>query len=228
MSFTIGLSHLPCRRFRMQGLIQVLAIAGVLASGCRPDAAKAPTGFSPYVGPDKSFACQSPNGWKRSESGANGIMSSVVFTSGMAKVSVTSDLQGSLMADMTRANNAQTENLNGSLPEGMQEQMAAQMPKPVPPVEKLHKAGKKSLEEKIGDYAENAMTPFQCAFGEARLSEFMGDAGMLKGGKIHGYRATILSGDRRVTVICRCPESDWSTLKPAFGTIVQSLAPGGG
>jgi hypothetical protein len=228
MPFRAGPSHLPCRRFRAKSLTHVLAIAAVLAGGCRPDAAKAPTGFTPYVGSDKSFACQSPNGWKRSESGANGIMSSVVFTSGTAKVSVTSDLKGSLMADLTRANNAQTENLNGSLPEGMQEQAAAQMPKPVPPVEKLHIAGKKSLEEKIGDYAENAMTPFPCAFGEARLSEFTGDAGMLKGGKTHGYRATILSGDRRVTVVCRCPESDWSTLRPAFSTILQSLAPGGG
>jgi hypothetical protein len=223
--------HTLRHRFRapsFTGALVIVAIAAALAGGCRPDAAKAPTGFMPYVGSDKSFACQSPNGWKRSESGANGIMSSVAFTSGTAKVKITSDLQGSLMADMTRANNAQAENLNGSLPEGMPEQVAAQMPKPVPPVEKLHKAGKKSMEETFGDYEETAMTSFPCALGEARLSEFTGEAGILQGGKTHGYRATILSGDRRVTVVCQCPESDWSTLKPAFGTILQSLSPGGG
>lgn len=66
------------------------------------------------------------------------------------------------------------------------------------------------------------------ALGEGRCSEWSGDAGVWGGGKMHGYRATLLSGERRVTIVCRCPESNWKILQPAFDKVLGSLAPGGG
>ena len=200
------------------------ALTTFLAAGCAPDPAKAPTAFTSYEAPDKSFVCQAPDGWKKSESAAAGIMSGVTMTSGTAKVSIASDLGGSLSADMTRASNAQMDNTTGLLPPEMQ----AQMPKPVPPVEKQHKGNKRIVSSKYKDYQENAMQTLTAPIGEARISEFNAEAGMFAGGKVRGYRVTALSGDREVTAYCVCPESDWPTLKPAFEKILTSIGPGSG
>lgn len=200
--------------------------AGLIAgSGCgNAPAAKAPIGFSDYSLPDKSVACQSPDGWARSESAGNGIMSGADFTSGTAKVAIFSDLQGSLMADMSRASNAQIDSVGGMMPSGMQ----MNLPKAVPPVEKLHKVGRKKLENQYQNYDETAMRPLENQLGEARISEFTGETGGMFGKKMHGLRTTILSGERRVTVTCSCPEDDWKTLRPAFSKVLKSMKSGGG
>jgi hypothetical protein len=43
------------------------------------------------------------------------------------------------------------------------------------------------------------------------------------GGKVYGYRATFLGGDRRIEVICSCPSTNWKTLKPAFEKVIAGL-----
>jgi hypothetical protein len=45
---------------------------------------------------------------------------------------------------------------------------------------------------------------------------------------LHGYRATILGGERRISFEARCRDSDWPALKPAFERVLTSLAPGSG
>jgi len=46
------------------------------------------------------------------------------------------------------------------------------------------------------------------------------------GGTLKGYRATALSRDRRVRVMCKCSKDDWEKLKPAFDKVIESLGPG--
>ena len=209
------------RSFSYLSMIGLIALCG--CSG--PESVSAPAAFSPFTSPDKTFAGVGPDGWKKEEAGVQGGMQgSVSFDKGSAEVSMTSDMQGSLMADMSRANNAQVDNVSGMLPPGMQ----ANMPQPIPPVEKLHKMTSKSLAKKYGEYEEQAMKPFTCSLGEARVSEWTGESeGMVKY-KVHGYRATVLSMERRLTAVCRCSETDWSKLKPGFEKVLSSLANGGG
>lgn len=219
MSFTHVFRHIG---FRRAPLLVAAMLTSFFAAGCGPDAALAPTAFTAYTAPDKSFVCQAPNGWKKVESAAAGIMSGVSMTQGNAKVYIASDLMGSLTADIAAAQNAQASNVEGMLPPGME------MPKPVPPVEKLHIANKKGLSEKYKDYQENQMQVLTAAIGEGRFSEFTGDAGFFSGGKMRGYRATALSGERSITAYCVCSEKDFDTLKPAFQIILSSIGNGGG
>ena len=47
-------------------------------------------------------------------------------------------------------------------------------------------------------------------------------------GKLHGYRVTVLGGERRFTILCRCPQRNWKILEPAFLRVIQSVAAGSG
>jgi hypothetical protein len=57
---------------------------------------------------------------------------------------------------------------------------------------------------------------------DGRRSEFTGTRTF--GAPIHGYRATALSIDRRIRVVCRCSESQWESLKPAFEKAIASVS----
>lgn len=213
-------------------LILVLLAVGALVLGAlfflqasKPERTAAPTKYARFIAPDRSFVCEAPAGWDKKSAGAHGIMSGALFTNGKAKIDITSDLQGSLMGDIARATSAQSEGMAGSLPPGM---ALANLPQERAPVEQLHQAGKKPLAATMQNYAELPMQPLQSRLGEARFSEWTGDAGLMGGGKMRGYRVTILGGERRVTVLCQCAEPDWKTLKPAFARIIRGIGPGGG
>lgn len=203
----------------------------------RPENVPAPTAYRPYVAADKAFACDAPDGWARQGTAAQAIQSGVVFKQGDAVITIDADLTGSLMGDMMRASS----NASGGsgdmssdpgaqaflsqLPPQMRAQMAAdQREQRKPPVERLHAQGRRSLELRYAHYAEQPMQSLPSRLGEGRYSEWTGEqSGFLTSGKVHGYRVTILNNDRRVTVLCHCPESSWATLKPAFGNVIGSL-----
>jgi hypothetical protein len=189
----------------------VIAVIAFLVIGRKPEAAKAPAKFVPFSASDNAFAGQAPDGWRREQAGGGGGMASgVTITQGRTRIHIFSDLTGSLMADISRAADSRLAN-------------------PRPPVEKLHMGGKKSMEDKWTEYEETPGTPFQTPLGDARLSEWTGKKGGLLGSeKMHGLRVTMLSGERRITVTCQCPEDDWKTLRPTFSTVLKSLRPGSG
>jgi hypothetical protein len=132
-------------------------------------------------------------------------MSHSGFTQGSAKISVDCDLVGSLFAGPAIPLND---------------------PNQVAPVARIHELGVKKMQEEMSGYEEQPAQPIQTRTGEARISEFTAPGAL--GKKIRGYRATALTRDRRVTVVCTCPESDWETLNPAFTKLVASLSPGSG
>lgn len=211
------------------GVVFVLALVAIFFFKARtPESVKAPTTFHDYVSSDKSFAGKVPSDWQRVGSGGMGIMSGVTLTDASAKISIMSDLQGSLMGDIARSSNASASSLTDDLPAGMK---VPAMPAPKPPVEQLHMQGKGQVAEGIDDYDEGPMHEFPSPLGDARVSEWTGsEKGPLGMGtvKVHGYRATILGGERRVSAVCRCNDSDWAALKPAFWTVITSLKSGGG
>ena len=44
------------------------------------------------------------------------------------------------------------------------------------------------------------------------------------GGAIRGYRATALTHDKRVRIVCQCPEAEWQALKPAFDKVMKEAS----
>jgi len=90
--------------------------------------------------------------------------------------------------------------------------------------------GRADMQKAYNDYTEAEMTTVTSHFGDGRCSEWVGEKPVfLSSRKMHGYRVTILSKESRISVICRCPESNWTVLKPAFERIITSLkdAPNG-
>jgi hypothetical protein len=195
----------------------------------RPDTIAAPQAFKPYAAPDDSFACLAPAGWERRESSSMGIQGQVIFRKGDAKIDIASDLQGSLMGDLARATDTQTQALMEQmeqLPPELRAQLGGTSPTASrPPIEQVHLQSKQALAMRFDQYDEMPMQTFRSPLGEARVSEWTAKReGLLSGGKFHGYRVTILGNERRVTYTCQCPEDSWKSLKPSFGRVLGSLA----
>ena len=119
-----------------------------------------------------------------------------------AQISVNSDLAGSLFADIEKSRGG-----------GADEE---------PPVARIHPKGIKAASEEFTNYKErDAKVCKSKSLGEGRKAIFVADGSF--GAKVYGYRATFLSNDKRITVLCQCPAADWKTLRPAFDTVIESL-----
>jgi len=186
-------------------------VFGVVAvSGCS-GTVPAPTAFVAYHSADGRFSCDYPKGWEV-EKGAGkqeAMFSYAKFSMGGAEIRVEADFAGSLFGDMARA--------GGGIGADAE-----------PPVARVHvnPIRLKQMKEDYSNYQEREAKGFQSkGLGEGRRSMFTADQTI--GGKIFGYRATMLTGDRRITVLCTCPASNWNTLKPGFETVISSLRQGG-
>ena len=209
------------------GIVFVLVLVVLFFTvASQPDSISAPQTFKPYAAPDNSFACLAPTGWERRESSAQGIERQVIFRKGEAKIAIASDLQGSLMGDMARATDAQTQAMMDQLPPEVRASLAASSPTASrPAIEQVHLQSQKALAMRFDSYREMPMQTLRSSLGEARCSEWTAkQEGFLSGGTFHGYRVTILTNERRVTYISQCPEASWKALRPAFGRILASLA----
>jgi hypothetical protein len=188
------------------GLIVIAAIGFFVSKLMQPQPIEVPTTFTVFTAGDKSFSCDAPATWDNATATkGNGVAGNATFKYGAARVDVTSDLAGSLWGDIIRATSG-TEN------------------PPKSPVQKVHEMGTKSMSEKYTNYDEMAGTSYQGKLGETWCSEFTADGGF-RVGKLHGYRVTMLGGERRYKVVCQCPEEDWDKLKPTFDRIRDSVTP---
>ena len=204
-----------CMMIRWTSTLWAAAAAGfaLIAAGCG-SAAVAPTSYTTFSlkGEPQSIALEYPEGWAADGGGKSNHWGR--FTSGSAEISFQTDLAGSLMADAG----------GSAMPYVREDGTVVQ---PEPPIVKLHEAGQEKFAADYSGYLEEE-TPdvFRNALGEGRKSEFVYDGG-LGGGKMHGFRATFLSRDRRFIVRCICPHSDWRTLRPAFDHVLDSFKSGG-
>ena len=170
----------------------------------------APTAFVQYNSPDGRFSCDYPKGWEAAGGGKpDKPISWAKFTAGNAEIRVDADFAGSLFGDIAKA---------GSAMSGDDE----------PPAAKVHPMGVRHMKDEFGEsYQEREAKPFKSkGFGEGRKSIFIANGSF--GSKTYGYRATLLSGERRMTIITMCPAANWQALKPAFDTVIASLRQGGG
>ncbi len=187
---------------RVHHSITLVLLVGIVGCG---GSVPAPKAFVAYNSPSARFSCDYPKGWQAEGGGKNDSpMSWAKFTEGNAEIRVDADLAGSLFADIAKAGGG-----------GMGADAE-------PPVAKIHPMAIRHMKEEYNGYEEREAKKFQSkGLGEGRKAIFIAKEAL--GGKIYGYRATLLSGDRRITVITKCPATNWQTLKPAFDTVIASL-----
>jgi len=183
----------------------VFRLGSVLFLGCSSGPVPAPVSFTKIGSPDKQFQIEHPNDWQVTTTGGKGTLSHCIFEAGAARIDVSSDLLGALMAGP---------------------QVPSNDPNVEPAVARIHALGMEKFAEGFSNYEEQEAKPVRTMFGEGRISEFTATGSL--GRKLRGYRATVLSRDRRITTMCSCPVSEWETLKPAFDKVIGSLQPGTG
>ncbi|MES4793104.1 MAG: hypothetical protein C4321_09090 [Chloroflexota bacterium] len=208
-------------------LLAAIVISIVLLGGKEPEYTPAPTSFVAYNAPDNAFVCEAPAGWEHSSGAAHAVMSGVLFRKGNARIEITSDLMGSLMGDVARATAAPLENLSPDQLATLQQTAPGLAVKPKPPVETLHSARREAVTKGLKAYHEQPMQSFSSPMGDACFSEWTADGGFFVG-KLHGYRVTILGGERRASIVCQSSEANWPALKPAFEHTIGSLNRGNG
>ena len=168
---------------------------------------------------NKIYTCKVPSNWEDVNHLKADVSGLGRFSSERGEIVIDTDMIGSLMADMSRAVSAASSGV--PMPPGLN------LPAPKPVIEDAHDMDKKKGETEFKNYHEDEGRTWTGPFGEERFSEFTGEKGMIAG-DMHGYRATMLTRDKRVTIWCWCPESDWTTLKSVFGDVINSVSPGTG
>lgn len=155
---------------------------------------------------DNAFRLRHPPGWEvETGSRPDNSYSWANFTKDPAKIEVTADVQGSLISGSDSARD---------VPEGSEHA----------PVHIAHEHHRKAVAEQFSDYKESKPTLFKGAgLGEGRISSFTASGSGLFGSKLKGYRVTLLTNDRRVTVLCHAPVKEFDALKPTFLAVCRSL-----
>jgi hypothetical protein len=160
--------------------------------------------FSPK---DGAFKVRHPKGWEvETGSRPDNTYSWARFTKGSAKIQVFADVTGSLMSgsDIGRQHE------EGSV---------------AAPVHNAHVMYKKTASEQYSDYKESAPTLFKGSpLGEGRIASFSASGGGLFGSKLRGYRVTLLTNDRRVSILCESPVGEFEKLKPTFLAVCRSVS----
>jgi hypothetical protein len=62
---------------------------------------------------------------------------------------------------------------------------------------------------------------YQCGLGDGRKSEFVARSGFTT--RLRGYRATTMTTNKGVHILCQCTDGNWKTLQPAFDKILESM-----
>ena len=61
--------------------------------------------------------------------------------------------------------------------------------------------------------------------GEGRIAEFTASGGgLVFAPDLRGYRVTLLTNNRRITILCHCPEPDFEGLRPTFLAVCRSVS----
>jgi hypothetical protein len=168
------------------------------------DARLASVDFSPK---DNAFKLKYPQGWEPDTgSRPDNMYSWAKFTKDSATIQVYADIAGSLLSGSDSS---------GQYPEGSE----------MAPVHRAHELYKRTAKEEFSDFADSKPALFKgTATGEGRISIFTANSGGLFGSKLRGYHVTLLSKDRRITVLCHCPEKEFPNLKPTFLAVCRSFA----
>ena len=163
----------------------------------------APTKYEVWEANDDAFTIQYPADWEADGGGKQGTQWAE-FVKGGARISVSVGTADSLLGD-----------IGGNTRFGVDEDESLEA------VTQIHDMRKELMAEEYSGYTETSAGNLNTTLGRARKAEFTASKGL--GGKLHGYHVTALGRDFRVTVICTCPEDNWTVLQPAFDKIITEL-----
>jgi hypothetical protein len=184
-----------------------IAVSALVLGGCG-EKIEAPTSFQPFDAKDGAFSGQYPEGWEAKFGAGQGTgYSWAKFTKGNAEIKIDTSFAGSLIGDITKAGQA-----------GLSEDDVDESSTPVAQVLDFKRP---EMDELFSDYQEKTPVTVQSGLGQCRVAEFTAGSGF--GGKVHGFRAAMLSNDRAIIVVCYCPEKSWKMLKPAFEKVITSV-----
>jgi hypothetical protein len=150
---------------------------------------------------NQAFSFVGPSGWDEEDGGVEA-HKWVKFTKGSASIKVQLDQGAELYADIMHRD---TERNDGE----------------TATVARIHAGKIDAIKEEHGDaYSEEEAVAIHPKFGDGRRSAFKVKQ-ML--GDLRGYRVTIQGGVRSVMVICKCPASQWDSLRPGFEKLIDSV-----
>lgn len=160
-----------------------------------------------FAAKDSAFRLRYPKGWEHDTgSRPDNSYSWARFTKDSAKIEVYADVQGSLMSGSDVNRQPQSEGSETA------------------PVHVAHELAKRSTAEGFSDYNEGKPAVFKGAkLGEGRIAQFTASGGLF-GSRIRGLRVTLLTNDRRVTILCQCPDKEFAGNQPTFLAVCRSLA----
>ena len=174
----------------------------------------APTSYATWNATDGTFRIQYPDGWIAKGGGRRGVQWAR-FESGPATIRVDVGIVGSLLADIARS---------GGGVGGIGGVGGVEVDPDTTPVAMVHQDRIVVVAEDFSGYSEEPAETVDSKLGDVRRGQFTARESF--GGTMRGYHATALSRDRRITILCWCPESNWETLRPAFATVIESVARG--
>lgn len=79
-----------------------------------------------------------------------------------------------------------------------------EVPEELEPIAGVHEFMKTDMELEMSPYDEEPAEKIMAKAGNSRISKFVGDRGMLNGGKAYGFRATVPSGPDKLKVVIIC------------------------
>jgi hypothetical protein len=192
------------------------SVPGAGGQGSPKGGDKLPAGADPPLDPtlvtedfrskDGAFACRYPVDWEpESGSRPDNTYSWAEFTRGSNTLRIDADVTGSLVADIEKS--------FGGGGEGDES-----------PVASVHQMNERKVAEGFTDYEEGPSRSLtNPSLGEGRIAEFTAESSGLFSTKLHGYRATLLGQNRRITILCSAPEKQWEKLKPTFFAFIQGV-----
>ncbi|QDT66896.1 FmdB family zinc ribbon protein [Calycomorphotria hydatis] len=186
------------------GMVGVVGYVAVISS--QPTFSEEIT-FDQYEHPVRKFSCEKPVGWEANGGGGTGGVNAWgKFKKSSALIEIRESVSGSAIGDIGNA----FQNAN---PGEVDEDLA--------PVAQVHDFLKMQIEQEYDAYEESDPVKIETKLGDSRLSEFV--AATTFGGKVKGYRATLLRGPIQLKVVCKCKPRDWNALKAAFLHVIKSV-----
>jgi hypothetical protein len=222
--------------YRLIWIPSAVALMVVFALFSRPGVTEAaPAAMTAYAMSDKSMQMQHPANWQASESSQHGVGASVKFVvDDYSGIRFSTDLAGSLQADIDRANSIMMSNPdNSSADNPNPEANPAPRPPDKSPLQKAHERKGQELEQskEFENYQEGETRSVRIAGQEALMTDFTYTEHGAMGDKPEaGVRATALLGESRLLILAHCTKEKAKQLMPIFQQMIDSLqvSPTGG
>ncbi len=210
--------------YRLVWIPSGLALIGsVAAFALKPHTVPAPAEMITFVSSDKTLSVGHPANWQSQSIAAGGNMVEVTYHPlKNAEIRFSTDLEGSLMADISRSTSAMPDTSN--MPPELAQQLGGAMEKRKTPLETMHEAGARLPGKTLDSYREEKTSKVQLAGLEALCTDFTCQASdIFSKRELIGKRFTALSNDRRVTVLYYIPRDAEEKLGPTIREMIKSL-----